>query len=211
MPDEFALNDPGRNPQAFLERLIGLYYPEPLELGRFSAMDSSRLPQPFGMLLAHNRHMTVTVESFHGDSVDVEVLRSQQDGDSYSREILLRTQRRGDVVQYGIVRLRLHLIAEEPRREILQERKPLGRVLIEHQVLREVELLNVWQVHCGPALSRMLHVSPGVMTYGRTAMIHCDSEPAIELLEIVSPVHRSMIPSTGGSVAGNGRVDDSAP
>lgn len=194
MPDELGLSYPGRDEQAFLASLVDLYYQEPPELGRFSAVDSSRLPQPFERLLAHDRHMTVTVESFHGDSVDVEVLRSRREGDSYSREILLRTQRRGDVVQYGIVRLRLHLIAEEPRREILQERKPLGRVLIEHQVLREVELLKVWQVHCGPALSRMFQVSPETITYGRTAMIHCDSEPAIELLEIVAPIPRTVIP-----------------
>jgi len=194
VPDELALNHPGRDEQAFLASLVGLYYREPLELGRFSPVDSSCLPQPFELLLAHDGHMTVTVESFHGDSVDVEVLRSRREGDSYSREILLKTQRRGDVVQYGIVRLRLHLIAEKPRQEILQEQKPLGRVLIEHQVLREVELLKVWRVHCVPALSRMFQVSPETITYGRTAMIHCDSEPAIELLEIVAPIPRSVIP-----------------
>jgi hypothetical protein len=61
-------------------------------------------------------------------------------------------------------------------------------------VLREVELLKVWRVHCGSALSRMFQVSPETITYGRTAMIHCDSEPAIELLEIVAPIPRMVIP-----------------
>jgi hypothetical protein len=29
---------------------------------------------------------------------------------------------------------------------------------------------------------------PVQITYGRTAIIHCDGEPAVELLEIVTPV-----------------------
>lgn len=188
MSDELALNHPDRQARAFLEDLIHLYYQESLQLGRFSPTDTLCLPKPFGLLLAHDRHMTVTVESFHSDSVDVDVLRSHREAEHYSREILLRTHQRGKVVQYGIVRLRLHRIADEPRREILEERKPLGRVLIEHQVLREVELLHLWQVHCGQALSRLFDVSQDAVTYGRTAIIHCDGEPAIELLEIVSPV-----------------------
>jgi hypothetical protein len=67
------------------------------------------------------------------------------------------------------------------------KKKPLGRVLIEHQVLREVELLELWQVFCGPVLSELFSVSQDTVTYGRTAMIHCNGEPAIELLEIVRP------------------------
>ena len=31
-------------------------------------------------------------------------------------------------------------------------------------------------------------MQPGQITYGRTAIIHFDGEPAVELLEIVTPV-----------------------
>jgi hypothetical protein len=34
----------------------------------------------------------------------------------------------------------------------------------------------------------LLEVPKGTLTYGRTALIHCNQEPAIELLEIVAPV-----------------------
>ncbi|MFO0013131.1 MAG: hypothetical protein ACK553_10330 [Planctomycetota bacterium] len=187
MPDPIASNPPDRDAPAFLERLISLFYREPQQLGIFALVDSNRLAEPYRGLLAHDRHMTVTVESFCRDTVDVQVLRSRTHGEDYSREILLRTQQVGQVVQYGIVRLHLHRIADGPKREILQEKKPLGRVLIEHQVLREVELLELWQVFCGPVLSELFSVSQDTVTYGRTAMIHCNGEPAIELLEIVRP------------------------
>ena len=72
--------------------------------------------------------------------------------------------------------------------EILEEKKPLGRVLIEHQVLREIELFDLVRVTCGSALARLFSVAEGTTTFGRTAMIYCDREPAIELLEIVAPI-----------------------
>ncbi len=188
MPDPFAWKTLDRDSEKFLDGLIDQFYRDSTQLGRFTLVELTDAPQPYAMLLAHNRHMTVTVEAFHRDAVDVKVLRSQTHGDSYSREILLQAQQSGQVVQYGIVRIHLHRIAEGPKREILEEKKPLGRVLIEHQVLREVELFKLWRIQCGPVLARLFSVSPDTLTFGRTTIIHCDGEPAIELLEIVRPV-----------------------
>lgn len=185
MPAKISRPSTDRDAEGFLESLIGLFYANPEPVGCFELVEALAVPSPYSTLLAHNRHMTVTVEAFHREAVEVQVMRSLNQGDSYSREILLRTQRRGNVVQYGIVRLHLHRIAEGPKREILEEKKPLGRVLIEHQVLREVELFDLWRIQCGPVLAQVFSVPIDTITFGRTAMIHCDGEPAIELLEIV--------------------------
>ena len=61
-------------------------------------------------------------------------------------------------------------------------------MLIERQILREVELFDLFRIACGPTLAELLEVPHGTLTYGRTALIHCNQEPAIELLEIVAPV-----------------------
>ena len=167
--------------------LIGIYYHEPSLLGRFEQVESQYVPGVYRKLLDHTNHMTVTVEAHQADSVDVEVLRSSIADGHYRREILLRTHSSKRVVQYGIVRLYLKHLADEPRNEILGQRKPLGRVLIEHNVLREIELFDLLRVECGPGLASFFGVKPGTITYGRTALIHCDHEPAIELLEVVSP------------------------
>lgn len=149
------------------------------------------LEEPYAKLLDHHAHMTVTVESHHGEKVDVTVHRHQRhhdaNGDWYSREITLRTQTSGKVVQYGIVRLNVSALAPEVWKRIESRETPLGRVLIEHNVLREVQLCELWQVRSGPALATLLEIEPGTVTYGRTALIYCDGEPAIELLEIVTP------------------------
>jgi len=181
---------PNRRPGVCVsaDALIAIYYSEPSELGRFQVCDPNQVPDTYKKLLSHTNHMTVTVEEFHGDSVDVEVLRSNADQEHYCREILLRTHRTSLVVQYGIVRLSMRFLPEAPRCEILQQQKPLGRVLIEHDVLRKIELFELLSIECGPALATFFSVPCGTTTYGRTAILYCNNEPAIELLEIVRPM-----------------------
>ena len=173
--------------EASLESLLAIFYTDALELGRFEHRQSERIPESYRRLLSHSSHMTVTVESFYKDRVEVRVLRSQSSDLVYCREILLSTQATGKVVQYGIVRLKLDLISQPARSEILSESKPLGRVLIEREILREVQLFDLYKVSCGPRLAEFFGVQQGACTFGRTALIYCDREPAIELLEIVAP------------------------
>ncbi|MGV3483222.1 MAG: hypothetical protein ACO1RT_02255 [Planctomycetaceae bacterium] len=177
------------DPAVDLPQLLKLFYHEGEqgELGVFTELTGEQLPDPFGELLDHHAHMTVTVESYFGSPVDVRVVRSSKDPTWYAREILLATQSDGQIVQHGIVRLRYGVLAKPVWAEIEGGLKPLGRVLIDHDVLRQVELVGLWQVVCGPVLAKHFSVSPGTVTYGRTARIFCDSKPAIELLEIVRP------------------------
>ena len=140
------------------------------------------------MLLAHDSHMTVTVERFHNGPVNVRVLETQLSGEHYAHKILLTRQSDGVVVQFGIMRLDFSTVSPAVRREVESQQTPLGRILIQHNVLREVHLTKLWRVTPGEDLCRLFNVSRDQVTYGRTAIIHCDGEPAIELLEIVTPV-----------------------
>ena len=165
--------------------LIALFYDDPVELGVFSDVVADDMPQPYRDLLAHNHHMTVTVERHHDSAVDVQVLDTMTAGDCYARKILLNRQSDGGVVQFGIVRLHFEFFSPEVRREIEGQGKPLGRILIQHDVMRQVRLLNLYRVNAGPALATAMGFEPGVECFGRTAIIFCNGAPAIELLEIV--------------------------
>jgi chorismate-pyruvate lyase len=171
-----------------LDTLVALFYDAPDELGRFVERSAARLPKPYRDLLAHNHHMTVTVEEHHRSLVDVRVLATQVTPEHYARKILLTRQSDGRVVQFGIVRLNFAHLSDEVRREIEGQTAPVGRILIQHNVLRSVELFKLLEVAPGPDLCRLFGISPDQKTYGRTALIHCDGEPAVELLEIVVPV-----------------------
>ena len=186
-PSDNMLHEACDGPCISASDLIGIYFKDPSLLGRFARVDSQLVPSVYRQLLDHTNHMTVTVEAHYCDTVEVEVLRSDVVGEHYRREILLKTQASKTVVQYGIVRLNTKYLADDPRNEILAQLKPLGRVLIEHDVMRAIELFDLLRVECGPVLAKHFGVSPGSVTYGRTALIHCDHEPAIELLEVVRP------------------------
>lgn len=170
-----------------LETLVDLFYGSLDELGDFTEVDEAEMPEVYHGLLAHDKHMTVTVEAFHGGPVDVEVLDVHQTATHYSRKILLKRQRDGVVVQFGIVRLNLDYLGPEVRREIESQHTPLGRVLIQHNVLRTVRLLTLWKITPGEELRKLFGLGKPHTCYGRTALIYCNGIPAVELLEIVTP------------------------
>ncbi|MEZ6114735.1 MAG: hypothetical protein R3C99_27540 [Pirellulaceae bacterium] len=170
-----------------LTALVDLFYSQIAELGTFTEVAAAELPDVFRRLLAHDEHMTVTVENHHRSPVDVRVLDTRTTDTHYSRKILQNRQSDGRVVQFGIVRLTLSFLAPEVRAEIERQQTPLGRVLIEHNVLRNVRLLSLWRIEPGPDLCGMFNLSSAETCYGRTALIYCNGVPAVELLEIVTP------------------------
>ena len=97
--------------------------------------------------------MTVTVEAHHHDSVDVEVLARQVTPTHYARKIILRRSHDRHVVQYGIMRVNFAYLAPQVRDEIVAEGTPLGRILINHHVLRSIHLESLWRVEAGEDLA----------------------------------------------------------
>ncbi len=145
---------------------------------------ADQVPEPYHKLLVHEHHMTVTVEAHHGSLVDVKVLERKRDGDSYARKILLAKQSDGRIVQFGVVRIWLNYCSPKVSAAILSETTPIGRILIENNVLRRIEPTEFFRLTPGPDLAQWFG-SPA-STYGRLAIIHCDEKPAVELLEIVT-------------------------
>jgi chorismate-pyruvate lyase len=169
-----------------LDTIIGLFYAGRASLGQFVRVEADEMPEVYRALLAHEHHMTVTVEAHHGSPVDVRVLDRRVTPTHYARQIVLTRQRDGRVVQYGIMRVNLKWLDAEVRDEVRSERKPLGRILIERDVLRRIQLFSLWRIVPSPRLRELLELDTDAETvYGRTAMIECNGEPAIELLEIV--------------------------
>jgi hypothetical protein len=177
-----------RREQSELSKLVGLFYGSTAELGHFDQVPAELMPPAYRKLLDHDQHMTVAMEAFHESPVNVKVLLAKPSGDLYARRILLTRQSDGYVVQFGIVQLNFSMLGPQVRREIESQSAPLGRILIRHNVMREIELLNLWKVQPGPDLCHLFRTTPEKIAYGRTAIIHCNGDEAVELLEIAAPV-----------------------
>ena len=127
-------------------------FPPSSYLREFDIVPADWMPDPYRKLLDHEHHMTVTVEDYHGGPVDVRVLEYRQDGSFYARKILLALQSDGRVVQFGLVRIWLHYCSPEVRAELLAEKTPVGRILINHNVLRRIEPTDYLRVTPGPEM-----------------------------------------------------------
>ena len=175
------------NPLAELYALVELFpEPEPL-LAAAEHVPSALMPGPYRKMLAHEHHMTVTMEEHHGP-VDVHVLARREVDGLYCRKIVLTKHGTDVPVQFGLVRFDLSTVTEGVRREILDEGTPLGRVLIRHNVLRHIDLGALLRVEAGPGLAKYLAMPAGGVTYGRLATIFCNGKPAVDLLEISGPL-----------------------
>jgi chorismate-pyruvate lyase len=165
-------------------RLATLFYVDLNELGRFEPILVDALPDDYRSLLAHHDHMTVALEAFHNSLVDVHTLAEWRDEASYARCSLLSRQSDRAVVQFGIMRIWLTDLPAAAQDEITSKKSPLGRVLIRHNVLREVELIRLWRIVPGPELQLHLKLTNETPIYGRTAQILVDERPTVQLLEI---------------------------
>jgi hypothetical protein len=169
-----------------IQALFSLF-PPGNDLPEYEFVPADEVPPPYHGLLVHEHHMTVTVETHHASLVDVRILDRRHSGDSYARKILLALQSNGRVVQFGIMRVHLGYCSAAVREEIIAGRTPLGRILIQHDVLRRIEPTAFLRVVPGPTMMRWFDPERPKLTYGRLAYIHCDERPAVELLEIVAP------------------------
>src|SRR4051794_7358985 len=88
-------------------------------LAQSEVIPADNVPPPYHGLLVHEHHMTVTVEAFHGEPVDVKVLQELRGAQAYARKILLITQKTKRVVQFGLVRIHLQHCSPEVSTEIL--------------------------------------------------------------------------------------------
>jgi chorismate-pyruvate lyase len=168
-----------------LAQLVSLFYTRPQDLGQFEAVDGPELPPDYSALLNHDQHMTVTVEHYHQSPVDLRVVEERLEPPHYARKIVLARRTDGRVVQFGIMRIDLSQLPTIVQAEIKKRDEPLGRILIRHNVWREVQLDTLWRVTPGADLGALF--GDPRSTYGRTALIYCNGAPAVELLEIVAP------------------------
>lgn len=171
-----------------LRKLTGLFpEPEPL-FANVEHIPSSLTPEPYKTMLVHDHHMTLAMEEHFGRPVNVRILDQRFDGDLYVRKIQLALDRSDRIVLFGWVRFDFQYVTAEVKAEILAGKTPLGRVLIEHNVLRHIDLAAILQLQAGPGLAHQLGMPEGATTYGRLATIFCNRRPAVDLLEISTPL-----------------------
>jgi len=179
---------PDGDVDAKLLSLLDRFPQDGLSANDIRVVPAAEVPEPYRKLLVHHHHMTVTLEAYHGDKLRLAVLNRKRQGDDYARKLVLKAGPEDKVVLSGVMRFHLEQCQEDVRREILAESTPLGRILIEHRVLRWIKPHAYLRVRLNDELRETFKAAPQTdVTYGRVALIICHNCPAVELLEIVAP------------------------
>jgi len=159
---------------------------------------AATMPAPFAELLVHHDHMTARLREHHGQPVALRVLDEVHEDPLYRRKIVLMLEGTERVIEFGVVRIDFRFTPPDARAAILDQRVPLGDVLMRCASLRQIEprwyvklstRCPIFAEFCDPALGEV---------FGRVGTIYCNGDPAVELLEVVTTVRAGLQP-TGSS------------
>lgn len=164
------------------------YFPASADEPRIETISAEAMPEPYRGLLVHTHHMTVTVERFYDSPVDVSVLAVAREGHFYCRKIMLSLRSTHKVVQFGIVEINLDVLDPIVRAQIEEQKTPLGRVLIQNNVLRNVRPVQFFRAFPTPTMCEWFGMNHAEPLYGRVGVITTNHEPAIKVAEILAPI-----------------------
>ena len=127
------------------------------------AVAGDDVPEPYKSLLVHQDDMTPTLEKFHGERIHLAVLSRQQRDDFYFREVVLLLDKSDKPVEFGAIKINLALFPPAARKEILEERRPLGTLLADYTIVHGRVLVRRGQL-------TMVDLPPLVERHNRLAL-----------------------------------------
>jgi chorismate-pyruvate lyase len=156
-------------------------------LPRIEAVEGQDVPEPYKTLLVHQNDMTPTLEKFHGSKIHLQVLRSQQRGDFYFREVVLLTAE-GKPVEFGAIKINLTLFPSPARAQILAESIPLGTLLAEYHVTHTSRPKAFLRLASDDFINTAFKLQGQHWLYGRrNTLWNPDQRPLAEIVEILPP------------------------
>lgn len=193
-----ASNGPGAasDPVSPLFPLEWFYKLKNKPVPSFHFLSKSELPQPYRKLLAHDRDMTSTLKKFHeAESIRVEALETVSEGALYHRLVTLWVPDNNTPpaldpslekpVEFGAIRIHLNRFPDQAQDWILQESRPLGRILHDANVAYISRPEKFFQTKTDDWIGQALRMPPSTTVYGRCNVLWDGNEPEHPLAEIV--------------------------
>jgi hypothetical protein len=166
---------------ALAQRVMTLFPNYPL---RLTSIDGVALPEPYRELLHHREHLTKILEELNGGPLVLTVLERCHVDPIYSRAI--RKSGQGRILEFALITIDLDKCPPRVAGQIMDERIPVGRILIDSGVPRELLVLGFCKVELAPG-DLAFSVDQPTITYGRCIAIELDGVAAIHALEILAP------------------------
>lgn len=174
----------------FTQPLADFYVQAGLPLPRIDRIAGTDMPEPYRTLLVHEDDMTPTLERYHGRRIHLHVVRSERNGDSYHREVVLLLNGSEQPVEFGANRVTLDLYPLAAQELILKEYIPLGTILADFKIRHTCHPSAYLELTADTLMGKELHVEQGRLLYGRRNTLRDPQGRVLsEILEILPP-HR---------------------
>ena len=146
------------------------------------------VPEPYRQLLVHDGDMTPTLEKFHGALIHLRVLKREQHGSYYFRQVALLTDDTNKPVEFGAIKIFLDLFPAPAREDILGERLPLGTILAKYRIPHFSKPTAFLRIESDDYINGALVLSGKHTLYGRrNALTNSDRQVLAEIFEILPP------------------------
>lgn len=151
-------------------------------------LEAHELPEPYRMLLAHDRDMTGTLEAYFKQRMTLRVYGKIIDGDSLFRQVVLEGVDDHKPREFGAIRIDLSCFDSETRALIEQCRTPLGQILRDHGIAYVSNPSAYLKVAPDAMLREALSVTEGPL-YGRKNELTIPGDRALaQIIEILPPL-----------------------
>ena len=159
-----------------------------LPLPKVASIRGEKMPEPYKSLLVHEGDMTPMLEKFHKATLHLKVLRREQRGDFYYREVALLSDQDNKPVEFGAIKISLLLFPNIARREILEERLPLGSLLARHRIQHTSRPKAFLKIVSDPFINQALNIEGQQTLFGRrNTLFDTQGRPLAEIMEILPP------------------------
>ena len=160
-----------------------------LTLPPLQRVEGEAVPQPYKQLLVHHSDMTPTLKRFHGRDIHLRLLGRRRKGDEYFREVVLLLDGTEEPVEFGAIKMDLHLFSPEARQQILEERRPLGHILQAFGVRHSSRPGAFLCLASDRFINDALRLTGANVLYGRrNTLFDSRKRPLAEIVEILPPV-----------------------
>ncbi|MDB6058140.1 MAG: hypothetical protein JWO95_1984 [Verrucomicrobiales bacterium] len=151
-------------------------------------IEAGEIPEPYHSLLVHNADMTSKLESFHKGKIHIKPLARHTTDNEYFREVVLLAEHSLKPVEFGAIKIILDLFPNEAQQEILEERRPLGKILTHHNIAFSSKPRAYLRVVADSFIQSALKLDGEAFLYGRrNTLVDAWDRPLAEIVEILPP------------------------
>lgn len=135
--------------------------------------------------------MTPTLEEFYGRPLGLTVMSREREEDAYLREVVLTLAAEKRPIEYGAIRIHLNRLPPAARRSVLEEQRPLGKILETEAVAHLSWPQAFFRIESDTRTRSALRLGQAGELYGRRNVLLDGSRHLLaEVIEVLAPVEQ---------------------